>query len=495
MAGRVSVGMTFRDSFFFWGMAGAAVLGGAVGFFLLANKGVVSNWLFGAAILAGLAALVRGSMIVVGRRWLTPTGDGFIYRTWNGESDFVDEQVTDFAISAKSQYSNGSLEGIVRQGVLTVNDNGPTRELPIRYRYRVSQQDPLGPFIERILLGLTERSARGLRHQPLSGDGWQFDTTALTLADKTGTRYILTDEIAAVDIVEESVSLWVRGDETPTVRIPVGSRNALILARLVDRECRSRPVQEMESADGLGRVIFERSISYWSTNTLGLFAILGLLVVGGAGLLGGKEGAAIVAGLWAVITAPILLYAWMSRSNVLRCHTSGVSVKTRRGTTELKYEDVDSFTYQATRHFVNGVYTGTNLKMQFKPRKTGRMIAYKATITNADAELENLREHISQVIASHQLRRLKSGRPVYWNEQARFFPEGLEITKAGGLLSRPRTVVLPYEDVAGLDIQDGHFYLFQAGVKKPVLDFPVSLDNFFPGHVLLEQILGVAATR
>jgi hypothetical protein len=50
------------------------------------------------------------------------------------------------------------------------------------------------------------------------------------------------------------------------------------------------------------------------------------------------------------------------------------------------------------------------------------------------------------------------------------------------------TRLIPYDEIAGTDIQEGRFYLFLRGVRKAVYTAPVSADNFFPGLVVFEMI-------
>ena len=189
------------------------------------------------------------------------------------------------------------------------------------------------------------------------------------------------------------------------------------------------------------------------------------------------------------VGSPVFLAVLLTAGNVFRCHTRGVYRRFCWVSRELRFEDVGTFTYFATRVFINGGYSGTSVRMRFAPRRgvNGRAVKFTAWFKNADAELESLREHVSRVVGAYMLRRLENGESVRWTDGLRLRPEGLEWT-TGGLFSRSVTRLIPYDEIAGTDIQEGHFYLFLRGVRKAVYTAPVSADNFFPGLLVFEMI-------
>jgi hypothetical protein len=182
---------------------------------------------------------------------------------------------------------------------------------------------------------------------------------------------------------------------------------------------------------------------------------------------------------------------WNRRVNVFRCHAFGVARTTRKGVTKLQYRDVGTFTYSGVRQYVNGAYTGTTVTLRFEPldEEKGEPLVYSATFKNADDELENLRQFISQVVAGHMLRRLQAGQVVRWTKNLVFRPDGLEVAKVGWFRGKGESNVIPYGQITAYDVTEGVFRLAFGGQRNWAVEEPVSQPNFFPGYVLLMMIL------
>jgi hypothetical protein len=99
----------------------------------------------------------------------------------------------------------------------------------------------------------------------------------------------------------------------------------------------------------------------------------------------------------------VFLAVLLTAGDVFRCHTRGVYRRSCWMSRELRFEDVGTFTYSATRLYINGGYSGTYVRMRFAPRRgvNGRAVKFNTSIKNADAELENLREHVSRMVGAH----------------------------------------------------------------------------------------------
>jgi hypothetical protein len=139
------------------------------------------------------------------------------------------------------------------------------------------------------------------------------------------------------------------------------------------------------------------------------------------------------------------------------------------------------------RNYVNGAYSGTVVTMRFEDIR-GETLKYSATFKNADEEIENLREHVSNVLAGHLLKKLQDGKTVQWTDRVRFTPEGLEIAGKSGLFGKSDDLFIPYAKVADAALNAGQFALFAEGRKKAVYETTVGEANFFPGYVLLVLI-------
>ncbi len=488
MSDRVSVGTKFSDPFLYI-LGGAAA--GAAGLAAVAARSPkgLDQYLWGAAAGLFVVFLFRLAHVARNRRWVTPTADGFVVEDRRGAVAFADGQVTDLAFTATPRHVNGHAAGALHTGRLVLRHGESDDVLDFRYSTPTGRPDPLGPFLERVLAGLTGRAAAEVAAgRSVAGDGWELDRTGLTVRGRSGERVVPIAEVSAVGVADGTVSVWVGGEAVASVRVPAGSRNARVLARLLDRGLASRP-PEPDDGEGLGRVIFERDRSTSARVVVGVTLGVGAPLLALAAWGGGLRAVGTVAAVYAVVAFPVFLAAWLTRTSVFRCHLRGVSHRTRRGVRELRYEDVGEFTYSAVRRYYKCVYTGTRLTLSFAPRGGGRKLVYSADVEHVDGELDGLRQHVARVIASHWLDRLRVGKSARWTEHVRFRQDGLEMTTTGGLFRRSKTWLLPYEDVAGTDIQAGAFFLFEHGRKKPVYHTPVDVPNFFPGLALLDLIL------
>jgi hypothetical protein len=148
------------------------------------------------------------------------------------------------------------------------------------------------------------------------------------------------------------------------------------------------------------------------------------------------------------------------------------------------------YTYQATRRFVNGVYSGTSVFMEFVSKPDPRLlrIRWGASLQGLDEELEGLRAHISKVLAAAWLEALSAGNPVPWTANLRLLPDGIEF-RPSGMFGHKDWTKAAYSDLAGTNMDKGVFYLFLKGQKGACTSEQVSASNFFPGYLALNAIL------
>lgn len=496
---RVFVGKSYSESTFGFALFIAIVAGVGAMILLVADfwAGVVV--LLPVAAIAGVVAFVRYIDISRNRRWVTPNDDGFTLEDPRGTFDFDDEMVTDLGTWSKARYSNGEPKGMSRKCHLVVRAGELSTNFTFEYEYGLNQKDPLGDFLERNLERLFEKAwADWNAGRAIEGEGWVLDREGLTHGSGPKQQTLAVHELAAVDVVDGKVSVWAVGQAMPVVKVAAGTPNALILGRVLSKKLEERGKKDEDPADGLGRVIFERdnSVSSVALWVLGSFLVLGM-GFGVGFLIGVFDQPGLERSKQNVLAACLLLFPpliggmiYFNRRTIFRCHTHGVSYSTALKERRILYKDVRVFTFGATRHYTNGAYTGTAIALTFEPgsEDTGDRIAYSATIQKMDEELDNLRDFVSRVIASHMLKRLKDNRPVAWTDGLRFLPEGLEIHPSG-FFGKKDKWMLPYGEIAGTDMQQGVFYLFQKGRKKHVYEVAVSATNFFPGFLLLNAVL------
>jgi hypothetical protein len=304
--------------------------------------------------------------------------------------------------------------------------------------------------------------------------------------------------MSAVDVFDDHVCVWVRGQDEPVARIPVHAANSHLLWRLLhERVTSALPEPEAPPAGGLGRVLFERKPS--RTNRIGLWAAAGMLALFGLLAL-----LAAVQGEWELALPALLMGGFMgllgalllSQAKSFHCHQFGVRKRFFGREQHVRYADVNSFTYQAVRQFVNGVYSHTSVRMVFLANGEQRphKLVYSAALRNIDAELDQLRDHISQIIASRMRAALAQGERVPWTSRLAFLSDGLEFRPAG-LLGRKTAEVVPYGELRTFSMNGGVFQLWRSQRKKAILREEISKPNFFPGFFLLLALIEPADSQ
>ena len=499
---RVSVGSSYKEAIFGIAVGGAAI-GIIGGLSLLAFSPEWALGVTGAGLIFGLLALARGYAISRKRRWITPTEEGFLLEDTNGQFDFTDEQISDLGTWAKTRFSNGVPNAVERKGSLVIAAESFAATLDFQYIVALNKIDPLEEFLERNLVRLTDEAKANLANgDTIEGKGWTLNAKEMVCTDGRAANSFLVSDFTATDIVDGKVAIWIRGDPKPVVRIAAGSPNALVLVRLLSKHLAEKgPVAE--DATGLGRIIFERDKSTQRGLLVFLLAIFVLATIGGILLAIVESGnqrdhAGLLVGIIVAILAPIFsLLVWFNRTNIFRCHTNGVCYIKTRSQKEIAFSDVRVFTYNAVRNYYNGAYTGTVISLNFEPGEgtEGDSIKYSANVKNSDGEIDNLREHVSRVMAGHMRKRFDAGRPVRWTDAVRFTEDGLEVIVPGGVFSKGKNRVVPFAKITGYDMKDGYFYLFEKGKKDVLYSVIVSAPNFFPGLAMLNTILYPAVPR
>jgi hypothetical protein len=195
-----------------------------------------------------------------------------------------------------------------------------------------------------------------------------------------------------------------------------------------------------------------------------------------------------------VIGFVLLPIALWTAASAFRCHERGVWQRSLWGHKHLRYDEVGSFTYQAMDHYHNGIYTGTHLTLSFQPvtPQHGRPIRFSTSVRGDDEDLANLRDTISRLIAGRMLEQWNAGHAVPWTANLTFVQDGISY-RPGGLLGRKEAQLLPFAAYGGHNLQEGVFYLFRAGEKKPIFTEQTGVENFYPGWFMLLTLLHAPA--
>lgn len=425
------------------------------------------------------AALLRSKQL-----WVRDTGDGFELIDRKEAFHIPDDSVTSLAVKTKRNYSGGTLSSVFRKFVIWSDELD--EPITLESTLKETKPDPLATLTARLWGRVLERSQSDLKAgRSFIGDDWRLSADEFTWG-KGGQQSVPRGQITACEEFDNQICVWKKGQDDAIAKFPTDGRNVCLLPLLLKPAESSAEVEDGETGTGLGRILFERKprlatrmIAYAGG---GLMAFVGLVLLVAIPEVGGKlAGLAFAAGGMAII-----LWAYSMAYSVFRCRERGVNKAGLFGQQELRYVDVETFTYSATRHYHNGVYCGTHVGLHFIPRsdlKTAK-INYTTTIMNEDAALDELRNYIARAIAARMATLLAAGVPVPWTKNLTFLPDGIQYRPAG-FIGRKELQLLTPAEYGGCNMEQGVFYLFRQGNKKAVMTEQVSAPNFFPGFCLL----------
>lgn len=464
--------------------------------------GVSANNLWLALAMGGIGLMMLfTSFLVEAQRvrqlmWITLEPARFTITDNIGERSFNDDDIVSIALQYKDNFENGNHTSTTRTfRVWIVSNADQPEQIEMKSRIKVGNADPLHGFITRIVNLLKSRAdTERLKNLSVLGEGWELTSKTLILHDpKKGEIETPLSELVACMNIEEKLKLWKRGEDEAFANVPLDAANAHLLHLFLDEELAKRPdADKSEQQTGqLGRIIFERKAKKSTGVTFLVMAgilmtitavmILGMFVPGGGPK--DKEPIIILGCVFAVICVLLCLGAWTCFKSLFRCHEFGVYQRGMIGECKLLYSEVEAFTCSATRHYHNGAYIGTHLKLAFIPRAelNKPKIVYKATVKNADNSLDTMRDEIAKMIGSRLYREVKGGKSVKWNETLTLEPGQLRYIPAAFFGKNPPQAIA-YALISGQNLQQGTLSLFQRGKPKPIVSTGSTTQNFFPGY-------------
>ncbi len=423
------------------------------------------------------------------RMWVEDTGDGFVVTDRSETQVHGDDDVTAISFESRKLFANGVASKMQRTCRLWVADEPDPIEL--RNTFKLADPDPLTNLLQRLMNRTQANLERDLTEGgQIKSDEWRLDNEAFrTIVDRTKIVVPVT-ELTECGLFDGKMCVWRSGEDDAFARFTLDSPNTCLLPLLLTRHLERASSQRDEGDEaGLGRVLFERRAKR-STRFL-LFAVTFVMGLVGLGLMFGPQmQTKVIGGLLLLGSAGLGFSGFALKHSTFRCQQRGVQKAGLFSTKQLKYTEVASFTYSATRHYHNGAYVGTHIKMKFEPLLDigAQPMAYNTTVNGEDASLEELRDFISRAIAARMAGTVAAGQPVRWTNNLTFQPNGIEF-RPGGFLGRKPPQVLLYSDYQGYGLDQGSFSLFRKGEKKAVMTEAASAPNFFPGFYLLQLLL------
>jgi hypothetical protein len=437
----------------------------------------------------GTTLLVVGMVVVALGGWLRsvakrncwriePVADGAVFTSGDGRR--IEVQFAELAAVshlAEPWYENGIYTGVRHRLRLWRKEDPPKRPL-LAIDCRIAAKKNKGEAEGMQALGNAVVAAVAERLESVIGNGGVVQSPGGLQFDGKNLRYqgksVPVEGIGELGFHDGKFCVWEKGSEYATLKFAPAAANMLPIMELVRRRVAQRPPEESDkAAEGLGRLLFERRQSKVGGLLLMILSIPLCLV--GVGVLLFKYGKAMMGGYF-------------------RCHERGVSQRDWRGEKRLLYTDVASFTYGATRMYVNGAYVGTTLSMKFLTEEPDELppITYSTTVKNADDDLDALRDRIAAVVAQRLLTQYAETGVFQWGPALTVTRTGIRYRK-GGFFGKKDPEVLLFENYGTVGIAEGSFQLYAKDNKKPLFSCSISQPNFFPGLFAFLQLVDPGA--
>lgn len=454
---------------------------------------------------AGIGLAIFAIMIAVvfyhKRRFLCPVDDGFIYITSQGERKFHDDDVMCVSLYSQEHYFWGNLQTVTRRFIIWVETSAAPERIVCDSNLKPSAADPLQRFVVRIINGL-HQAARYTYHkgERVAGDGWALERGQLVLSSGRSTGVYAIEDLAAVDIVDEQINVWRRGQDFPIGRISVRTANAHLLLLMLNELLTERAEEgEANSRNGhLGRVIFERRLGSKSFELTGWLAVavvalvsLSMIIAAGVDRNARRRVRRAIAGM---VFGSLALgggtFLGLKRRTRFRRHAFGVYQRGLFSERRLRFSEIASFSYIAVRRYSHGIYNGTALAMTFHPAPGLNLkpILFGTQIYNIDAELDRLRDEVSRVIANRMNDYWLRNANCPWLPYLTFRADSLEycpLTFTG----RKPPVLIPLSSIANFSISNNTFHIWQEGQRRPVVSEEITQPNFYPGLTFLSKLI------
>ncbi|HEY9422321.1 MAG TPA: hypothetical protein VIW92_12965, partial [Thermoanaerobaculia bacterium] len=264
-----------------------------------------------AAICLLLAALSGASLYRRRtRRWaLTLYEHGIALQRGGRTRTFLFEEIRELAIREREQFDEAVRYGVLREVTVKSADD----RLIFHVLSQDNPRDTAGLFLEAVRACLSDMAGRRLRAgESLTGKGWTLTHGALHAAGQTVPLGMLSE----AELYGDRVAVWKSGEEMPYFSVPAHASNALVLLDVLA----ARLPRQAPRSHGLGRALFEKRT-----------------------LLGAARG--------------------------FRVHERAIVKLSVFGHRQLLFSDVERMSCRTTRHYHNGVYTGTSFGLRLHPRE------------------------------------------------------------------------------------------------------------------------------
>jgi hypothetical protein len=426
------------------------------------------------AVVCGFVGLVNLGWNLPRRRWLEVSRGGFVVSSRKRTTSYQDHDV----VGISFRYAAG---GVGRHHVTIVTDGEDDAPIRCTYVIPLGMPDPLAAFWHRLQQAMIRRVTAGLGEGvSLTGAGWRFDASGLTYRRRGRAGVVPVENIQKAGFFDGHLCLWADDQELPFLRVPTASRNALLLASLVQGRIGDSSKTPPLPGKPLGRIVLRRRSADVLVGLGGFALVCGCILFAflsrtdAAGLRPGSL--PILLACAALFASPFLVFFLRGlRYRSLVFHESGVSQSAWGGRRALLFTDIETFVCDG------------NLRLDFLPAIGSplRPIRFRHCYRKFDLDLASLVEHLSGVVMA-RIGRNFTTEPVPWTSRLRFLPNGLEY-RPRGVFGSPPPVTVPYH-LTSYRVVGKHFYLHVAGQPRPVVREALAGPNFYPGLHLLRSV-------
>ncbi len=176
--------------------------------------------------------------------------------------------------------------------------------------------------------------------------------------------------------------------------------------------------------------------------------------------------------------APLALLLVYSMTRAVNVYEHGVESGSIFRKSRLFYVDVASFSYRQTQY--SGGAAGLQTNMRLWDGKKVVDIKAASLGGDSDANLEALRNHLTELLATRFIESIASGETVAWGDS-------LTISQKG-VCDKKGKIILPVDQSAACKIIQGECFLFVPNEKKARLKLNCSEPNFLPGYAALATV-------
>jgi hypothetical protein len=475
---------------------------------ICAPLGIALHWfdsIWACAILCiaaifGVGAFFLHKYIQKHRRWLLPQSESFLLEEAHGNYSFRIDQVTDLRTETTPVFVNGTKKRNRRNGSIMISEGDSIRTIDFDYQFPLQQSDPLEnlfkPISDQLYWNAKEKLSLG---ESIEGDGWRLTSEGISVFANKKETFVEMQDLQTINLIDGRVCVWEKSQSQAILSVKGNTRNAMILAQILQDHLQYHPFSNKEVDSGLGRILFERDdstsklgwIFFGTTSLLLIIASLFLIITSFPNLLEQIE-RVLLGSLFLFGGGAVFWGAYGNRKDLFRIHSRGIVLIYPNEIRELHFDQIQSFQYIAAKHYRYGIYEGMKLELKFDPfvETPIKPIHYSALIKNTDEELEKLSDFISEVIASHLFDRYREKGEVDWTPNIRFTTDGLLFSyQQGWIRKQEMDRLVLYKNIVQCRIEDEICYLTVREIEESEMEIAVSEPNFFPGFRVLSAIL------